>query len=132
MARKSIHDLLREARARLVRLEPHEAHDAFEKGALLVDIRSEEQQRADGSIPGALGIPRNVLEWMLDPDSDHQHPDVGSTDRQIVLICAEGYQSSLACGVLHQLGFARATDVIGGFAAWRDAGLPISHAAAEG
>ena len=94
-------------------------------GALLVDIRSERQRDADGVVPGSLFIARNVLEWRMDPSSGHQHPSVGGLDRRVILMCNEGYQSSLAAATLQTLGFARATDLIGGFQAWRDAGLPV-------
>jgi rhodanese-related sulfurtransferase len=123
--RKTIDELLRESRARLDRLAAEGAHAAAHRGALLIDIRSECQREADGAVPGALCIPRNVLEWRLDPSSGHQDPSVGGLDRHVVLMCNEGYQSSLAAATLQTLGFARATDVVGGFQAWRDAGLPV-------
>jgi rhodanese-related sulfurtransferase len=93
--RKTIDELLRESRARLDRLAAEDAHAAAHRGALLVDIRSEPQREADGAVPGALCIPRNVLEWRLDPSSGHQDPSVGGLDRHVVLMCNEGYQSSL-------------------------------------
>ena len=123
--RQTIHGLLREARARLDRLSPQAAHAAMSDGALLIDIRSESQRAAGGVIGGGLFIARNVLEWRLDPASGHQHPSVGGLDRQVVLMCNEGYQSSLAAATLQTLGFDQATDVIGGFQAWREAGLPV-------
>jgi rhodanese-related sulfurtransferase len=121
----TIEELLREARAGLDRLSPQAAYEALCHGALLVDIRSESQRAQDGVIPGALFIARNVLEWRLDPTSGHQHPAVGGRDRRVVLLCNQGYQSSLAAATLQRLGFAQATDIIGGFEAWRDAGLPV-------
>jgi rhodanese-related sulfurtransferase len=124
-ARQTVDELLRAARARLERLTARRAYDAMADGALLVDIRSERQRDADGVVPGSLFIPRNVLEWRMDPSSGHQHPSVGGLDRRVILMCNEGYQSSLAAATLQTLGFARATDVIGGFQAWRDAGLPV-------
>ena len=124
-ARQTVDELLRAARARLERLTARRAYDAMADGALLVDIRSERQRDADGVVPGSLFIARNVLEWRMDPSSGHQHPSVGGLDRRVILMCNEGYQSSLAAATLQTLGFARATDVIGGFQAWRDAGLPV-------
>ena len=125
MRRRTIHEALAEAQARLDRLEPAAALAAMQAGALLVDIRSERQRDADGTVPGSLFIPRNVLEWRLDPDSGHANPAVGGIQRHIVLMCDEGYQSSLAAAGLLDLGFARATDLVGGFRAWRAAGLPV-------
>jgi rhodanese-related sulfurtransferase len=90
-----------------------------------VDIRSDRQRTEDGVIPGASYVPRNVLEWRLDPESQHRDPDLGRPDARVMLICNEGYQSSLAAGTLQRFGLADATDVVGGFQAWRDAGLPV-------
>jgi rhodanese-related sulfurtransferase len=123
--RQTIEGLLSESRARLDRLAPRDADAAMASGALLVDIRSESQRDADGVVPRSLVIARNVLEWRLDPASGHQHPSVGGLDRQVILMCDEGYQSSLAAATLQTLGFVRATDVVGGFQGWRDAGLPV-------
>ena len=97
-------------------------------GGTLIDIRSESQIAADGLIPGAVVIPRNVLEWRLDPACAHRLPDAPQLDDQVILMCNEGYQSSLAAATLQELGFARATDVAGGFQAWRAAGLPTQAA----
>ena len=132
MARKTIDDLLREARSRLERLEPEEARTAQEAGALLIDTRSQDERRREGVIPGSLHIPRSVLEWRLDPDNDtaHRSPFVEGLDQWIVLVCAHGYSTSLAAATLQDLGFSRATDVIGGFTAWKDRGLPV-HPAPE-
>src|SRR4051794_28396679 len=128
--RTTVHDLLERARAGLERLGPHEAARAVdERGAVLVDIRSDAQRTRDGAIPGALFHPRNVLEWRVDPASGHHDPELSADlDRVIVVVCHEGYQSSLAAATLQDLGFARATDLAGGFAAWRDAGLPVEPA----
>jgi rhodanese-related sulfurtransferase len=112
----TIDELLERARAGLERLTPEQAASAVEKnGALLVDIRSETQRAADGEVPGARHIPRNVLEWRLD----------ASHDRPVILICDEGYQSSLAAATLRELG-VDATDMDGGFQAWRASGLPTA------
>jgi rhodanese-related sulfurtransferase len=125
----SVEDLLATARARLERVEPEDAAAAVrDDRALLVDIRSESQRAADGVVPEAAFVARNVLEWRLDPESPWRDPELARTDRRIIVMCNEGYQSSLAAATLQTLGFARATDVIGGFQAWRDAGLPVSPA----
>lgn len=121
---EGIDGLLDAARRRLVRLLPEDAHVAHRQGAVLVDIRPAAQRSATGEIPGALLIERNVLEWRLDPSSDARLPIADRYDLPVVLICQEGYASSLAAATLQDLGLFRATDVIGGFAAWRAAGLP--------
>jgi rhodanese-related sulfurtransferase len=120
----TVDDLLAHARARLHRLEPVDAAMAAERGALLVDIRPAWQRAEEGEIPGALLIERNHLEWRLDPASDARIPEAVDHDVEIVVICSEGYSSSLAAASLQDLGLSRATDVVGGFCAWRDAGLP--------
>ena len=123
--RTTIEDLLAAARARLDRVEPAEAPGEVERGGLLVDIRSELQRRRDGVIPGAIHHSRNVLEWRMDPASGHSDPAVGGLDRRVIVVCDAGYASSLAAVALRELGFARATDLVGGFQAWRSAGLPV-------
>jgi rhodanese-related sulfurtransferase len=125
VSRTTIHELLAAARARLQRLEPADALAATRAGALIVDIRSEVDRERDGTIPGALFHPRNVLEWRADPASGCSDPALADPERQVIVVCAEGYQSSLVAATLQDLGFARATDLVGGFAAWRAAGLPI-------
>jgi rhodanese-related sulfurtransferase len=127
--RKTIDELLAEARAGLVRVGPREALDAVVRGAVLVDIRSESQRASDGILADAIWFARNVLEWRCDPSSDARDARVGALDRHVIVMCDEGYQSSLAAATLQQLGFARATDLIGGFQAWRAAGLPVSRTA---
>ena len=120
----TIEELLSAARERLERVTPEEAARAAENGALIVDIRAESQIEQDGSVPDAARIPRNVLEWRLDPACEHRDPEVASYDRQVILMCDRGYQSSLAAATLKDLGIENATDMIGGFQAWVDAGLP--------
>lgn len=120
--------LLAEARRGLARLSPEEARAAAARGAALVDIRSESQRARDGAIPGAAIVARNVLEWRLDPRSPHRIPELARLDRQVVLICNEGYASSLAAATLCRLGID-ATDMIGGAQAWREAGLPLDAVA---
>lgn len=126
VARRSIDDVLAEARSRLRRLAPVEAWEAVRQGALLVDIRPAAQRAAEGSVPWALVIERNVLEWRLDPASDARIPQALGYDVQPVVLCSEGYTSSLAAAALQELGLHRATDVVGGFQAWRRAGLPTT------
>jgi rhodanese-related sulfurtransferase len=94
---------------------------------LLVDIRTVSQRSKDGKIPGALVIERTVLEWRLDPESSSRIPEAVSHEARFIVICAEGYSSSLAAASLHELGLINATDVIGGFEAWKAAGLPIER-----
>jgi rhodanese-related sulfurtransferase len=122
---RSIDEILADARARLDRIGPHEAARAAADGAILVDIRPEAQRRAEGQIPGALIIERNVLEWRFDPRSDARLAIADRYDLPIVVVCQEGYTSSLAAAALQDLGLSRATDLAGGFAAWRAAGLPV-------
>lgn len=122
----NIEQILSAARTRLRRLSPEEAYEAMvHKGATLVDIRSEDRRATEGSIPGALMIERNVLEWRFDPASSARLPVATDHDIQVIVFCSEGYTSSLAAAALQDLGLWRATDVVGGFHAWRAAGLPI-------
>jgi rhodanese-related sulfurtransferase len=121
-----IDELLERARKRLVRLAPADAAAELGRGALLVDTRTETQRAADGEIPGARVIDRTVLEWRLDPTSTSRIEDASGLERRVILICNEGYSSSLAAATLQDLGLLNATDVIGGFQAWRDAGLPVT------
>lgn len=125
---ESVDELLESARARLHRLSPEEAAAARRRGALLVDTRPLQQRREEGEIPGALLIERNVLEWRLDPTSDARIDTVVDHDVEVIVVCSAGYASSLAAASLQDLGLHRATDVIGGFQAWRDAGLPVRPA----
>jgi rhodanese-related sulfurtransferase len=127
MARTTIDELLAASRERLERVDPHAAQAAVYDGAALIDIRSDSQIAQDGVVPGALVIARNVLEWRLDPDSTHRHPNAPGTGQRVILMCNEGYQSSLAAATLQDLGFERATDLAGGFQAWRAAGLPVAE-----
>ena len=126
---EKVEELLAEARALLPhRLSPAEARQAQAAGALLIDIRGDDQRRAGGLIPGAVVVPRNVLEWRCDPASPWRHAAIRSWDQVIVLVCNEGFQSSLAAANLQRLGLRNATDLAGGFTAWRQAGLPVEHA----
>ena len=123
----TVDELLAEAREGLDRLEPTAAAAARASGALLLDIRSDSQRERDGVVPGAIFIPRNVLEWRCDPVCPHRDERVGEGGRQLILMCDEGYQSSLAAANLQRMGLERATDLVGGFRAWRAAGLPVDQ-----
>jgi rhodanese-related sulfurtransferase len=120
-----IDELLDQARRGLERLTPEEAQAAMADGAVLVDIRSESQRARDGVVPDAVFIPRNVLEWRCDPTSESRDERVSDPRRRLILMCDEGYQSSLAAAVLQRQGLPAATDLDGGFQAWRAAGLPV-------
>jgi rhodanese-related sulfurtransferase len=122
----SIEQVLSAARARLRRLSPDESYEAMVKTeATLVDIRPEGQRAIEGSIAGALVVERNVLEWRFDPASSARLPVATDHDIKVIVFCSEGYASSLAAMALQALGLWRATDMIGGFEAWRAMGLPI-------
>jgi rhodanese-related sulfurtransferase len=124
--RTTIQDLLEAARHRLRRVGPREARDAVASGAVLIDIRADHQRERDGAIPEAHVVARNVLEWRLDPASGACDLSLAADlDRQVILFCDEGYQSSLAASTLQDLGFRNATDLVGGFQAWRAAGLSV-------
>ena len=125
----AVDDLLADSRRDLRRVDPKAAAAVQEAGGLLVDIRPAAQRAQFGQIPGALVIERNVLEWRLDPTSPDRHPAVTDDPaRPVVVVCQEGYASSLAAESLQRLGLAGATDLDGGFAAWEAAGLPVSRA----
>ncbi|MGW4251750.1 rhodanese-like domain-containing protein [Streptomyces californicus] len=120
-----IDELLEQVRAGYERIGPAEAAEAAAAGALLVDIRYAALRERDGLIPGALVVERNELEWRLDPRGSHRAAEAVGHDLRIVVVCNEGYASSLAVASLRQLGLHRATDLTGGFQAWRAAGLPV-------
>lgn len=124
----NIDDLLTRARASLDRVDANETERALAAGALVVDIRPVEQRARDGHIPGAVVIDRNVLEWRLDPASPNRIANAPAYDQSVIIVCNEGYASSLAAATLQDLGLHRATDLIGGFRAWRAAGLPTRQA----
>jgi rhodanese-related sulfurtransferase len=123
LAVRSIDAILEDARSRLDRVDPGEASAAIARGAVLVDIRPSAQRATEGEVPGALIVERNVLEWRFDPSSDARVA-FASYDLVVIVLCQEGYTSSLAAVALQDLGIRHATDVAGGFAAWRAAGLP--------
>ena len=126
MTPTTVDELLATARTHLQRLTPAEAQTATREGAVLVDIRADSQRARDGVIPGARFVPRNVLEWRADPASPHRDPALARPEARVILMCDEGYQSSLAAATLQQLGLPHATDLVGGFQAWRAAGLPVA------
>lgn len=126
--RRTVSELLEAARRRIERLEPDAALRALGEGALLVDTRCAEQRRAAGVVPGSVHVPLSVLYWRLDPASGHDDPRLSDPGRHVILLCEHGYSSSIAAATLHDLGFARATDVVGGFEAWAAAGLPVERA----
>ena len=119
----TIDEMLFRARSRLDRLSPLEAYRAQQAGAVLVDVRPERNRTIEGHLPGAVVVERTVLEWRLDPASDARLP-FASYDLHLVIVCNEGYSSSLAAATLQDLGMHRATDLDGGFRAWKAAGLP--------
>ena len=121
----TIGDLLHAARSRLRRLEPGAAKAELDRGALLIDTRDSELRRQTGVIPGSVRVPLSVLFWRLDPSSESADLELTDGSRRVILICAHGYSSSLAAATLLDLGYSDATDVIGGFEAWAEAGLPI-------
>ena len=121
---RTVADVLAGARARLHRLEPDEAAEAVAGGARLVDIRPGWQRLDEGVVPGAVIIERNHLEWRLDPASPARIDDAADHDVPWVVLCSEGYASSLAAASLVDLGLHASADLDGGFLAWRDAGLP--------
>jgi rhodanese-related sulfurtransferase len=126
--RRTVNDLLAAARAKIDRLDPATAQAAARSGAIVIDTRCVEQRRETGIIPGSVHVPLSVLYWRLDPASGYEDPSLADPERQVILVCAHGYSSSIAAATLHDLGFARATDIDGGFEAWQAAGLPIEVA----
>jgi rhodanese-related sulfurtransferase len=121
---RSIDAILAAARRRLHRLGPAEASEAIRGGALLVDIRPQHQRAAEGVVPGALHVERNVLEWRFDPGSGSRLPQATGYGQRVIIMCSRGYASSLAAACLQDIGLVNATDLAGGFVAWAAAGLP--------
>jgi rhodanese-related sulfurtransferase len=122
---RTVDDLLAAARRRIRRLDPEEAARAWAQGALLIDIRPTLQRSWEGEIPGAVAVERNVLEWRLDPASAHCLAEITDHHREIIVVCSEGYASSLVAATLVELGYTSAADVTGGYQAWAAAGLPV-------
>jgi rhodanese-related sulfurtransferase len=126
--RRTLDALLEEARSRIERFEPAAAWHAVGRGAVLVDIRSDTSRERVGLVPGSLHVPRTVLEWRLAPDSEWRSPHAPRLYERVLVICDHGHSSSLAAATLVDLGFERAGDVIGGYQAWLEAGLPTMSA----
>jgi MFS family permease len=128
-ARRTVDDLLEAARERVApRPTPLQAHEALGEGALIIDLRSHDKRRRHGVVPGSIHIPRSVLEWRVDPDCEFRNPAACDLDRTVILMCADGFSSSFAALSLRELGFRRATDLVGGFSAWKAEGLPVRPA----
>jgi rhodanese-related sulfurtransferase len=127
---RTLSELVDWAAARIERLDAPAAFRAQGEGAVLVDIRSNTARLREGVVPGALHVPRTVLEWRLDPAGAWRSPYAPSLDERVVVMCDHGFSSVLAAASLKELGFERAGDVVGGFEAWREAGLPIGTAPA--
>lgn len=130
VSRQGVDALLEQARADIQRHTVEDTFDYQQQGALLVDIRPVAQRAEYGAISLALCIERNVLEWRLDPQCEHRLPGIGSYGRRIIVVCQQGYASSFAAASLRLLGYEQVGDVIGGFDAWRSAGLPVQPFAA--
>ena len=126
MDRRSINDVLASAQKRLARVGPAEAWRRAQDGWLIVDTRSSEDRRARGVIPGSVHAPLSVLEWRVDPTSGHQDPQLAGREGRLILICADGFSSSLAALRLWEIGYTDTTDVIGGMAAWIESDLPVT------
>ncbi len=124
---RTIDDLLTRVRSRIERVQPGEVAARVAAGALLVDTRPVEQRDRDGEVPGAVVVDRNVLEWRLDPASPDRLPQVTGYDLEVIVLCNQGYSSSLVADTLRTLGLHRAVDVIGGFEAWAALGLPVTE-----
>ena len=123
---RGVGELLDAARAQILRFTPREALERASAGALLVDIRPRAQRDEHGGVPGALCIERNVLEWRLDPSCEYRIPEATDHARCVIVLCQQGYASSLAAASLHALGYSQVGDVIEGFDGWREAGLPTT------
>jgi rhodanese-related sulfurtransferase len=123
---RTIDELLEQVRGRIDRVEPAEAARRLAAGALLIDTRPVEQRDRDGEVPGAVVVDRNVLEWRLDPASPYRIPEMTGYDLEVIVLCNQGYSSSLVVDTLRTLGLCRAVDVVGGFEAWAALGLPVA------
>jgi len=124
--RLTIDEMLAAARARISRLSPREASDAQQSGAVIVDTRDSADRAAEGIIPGSVLVTRNTLEWRADPTAELPDPRIADPTLELIVVCNDGYSSSLAAASLVDLGFARAADLEGGYRAWKAAGLPTT------
>lgn len=127
----TIDEILQSARQRLERLTAEQVAQELADGALVVDIRPIKQRRESGVIPGSIAVERNVLEWRLDPASDSRIAAATSHNLRVIVVCHEGYTSSLAAASLQDLGLSQATDLVGGVSAWKAAGLAVVDADPE-
>jgi rhodanese-related sulfurtransferase len=125
--RLTIDEMLATARAKIARYTPEEAFAAAERGAVVIDTRSSGDVEAEGRIPGSIYIHRNVLEWRCDPASGYNDPRVHDLEARLIVVCNDGYSSSLAAASLAALGFANVGDLVGGFRGWVAAGLPTER-----
>ncbi len=123
--RFTVRALLAEARAQLTRVTPEQAFAALRAGALILDTRCDAERAREGVIPGSLHTPLSQIQWLVDPASGYQHPAIEGFDQTLIVVCNEGYSSSLAAASLKRLGFVNATDMDGGFRGWKAAGLPV-------
>lgn len=128
---QTIDELVRQSRTKFVRLTAMETFEAQKVGALIVDSRTGSQRKKQGDIPGAIVIDRTVLEWRLDPHGQFKIPEAKDHDIRVIVVCRQGYSSSLAAESLRRLGLWRATDLVGGFEAWKEAGLPVFFGPAD-
>jgi rhodanese-related sulfurtransferase len=127
--RRTVDELLAAARSWIEpRRTPSQAFQAQREGALIIDLRSSDDRRERGVIPGSIHIPRTALEWRVDPDCELHNPHACDLEREVILMCADGYSSSFAALSLRELGYHHATDLIGGFSAWKAEGLPVRPA----
>ncbi len=121
--RRTSAELLAEARSRIDRLDPAEA--SVRSGLVFVDTRDSGDRSREGVIPGSVWVPRSVLEWRVDPEAERSDPRVSDPGLNLVVVCNDGYSSSLDAARLREMGFDHAADLIGGFRAWKAAGLPV-------
>ncbi len=126
-SRTTADDLLREARARIDRLSPAQAARALEYGAVLIDTRCQEDRLREGIVPGSVHIPRTVLEWRADPASEHRDERIADLEARLIVMCNDGFSSSLAAANLGRMGFVNIADVEGGYRAWRSAGFLVEE-----
>ena len=116
----TVDDLLQQSRRRIRRVGPAELSGVVRDGGMVIDIRPAAQRAEEGELPGAIPVERNVLEWRLDPDSPHRLPEVRDRKQQVIVVCSEGYASSLAAASLADLGFDTPGDLEGGYRAWSE------------
>lgn len=126
-SRASIDELLASARSRIARLTPEEAAAAQAAGAVIVDTRDTADRCAEGIIPQSVWVSRNTLEWRADPTAELPHPLLSDHARDLIVVCNDGYASSLAAASLRRLGHLTAADLLGGYRAWKQAGLPTEE-----